>query len=260
MLKSIEKLQTLNSHRRLIAISFGVTLTAVIASSFSAAQAAYDYTQDTSMPEAGIRIALMDATIHDAVAPKLGVAPKLSDDLDVFKTTLKGCRTRVSSLIAAGESTGTLTVAQTDTMRFQLDSLNGIEKELNAKIAPSYKYLLQLADHYDSIQASINDLMGVYELQMVPTDPAAVLVGGTTINLDAAMKRRAMIEDEISSELSKGQISGKQALRLRNMLNTLAVKELKLRKSGGSLQANELTQVDRGLTTVSTALNSTLSM
>lgn len=245
----LEKLPT-KLHCRALATSCSIALAAICASSIPAAQAAYEYSPDSSMPEAGVRIALMDATMYgDASA-------KLSDDVDVFKGALKNSRTRVSSLIAAGEASGHLTVAKTDTLRFELDGLYGLEKELDKTAEPNYKHLLQLANHFDILQNRINQTMKENELQMVPTDPAAVMVAGTTINLDPAMKRRALLESNISSELAKGQITGKEGARLRDMLNTLALKERDLRKSGGSLKANESVQVDSGLKRISAAINS----
>jgi len=250
----LEKLRTSNVNCRVLATGCSIALAAIFASSIPAAQAAYDYTPDSTMPEAGIRIALMDATVRSEITPKL------SDDLDVFKSALKNSRTRVSALIAAGEATGRLTVAQTDTLRFELDGLNGMEKELSKQPQPNYKHMLQLASHYDSLQTRISQLMIEYELQMVPTDPAAVQIADTTVNLDLAMKRRAILEDDISSELAKGQMTGREAARLRNMLNVLAVKEGNLRKSGGTLREDERTQVDSGLSKVSAALSSSLNM
>lgn len=235
-------------------LSISIALSTIFSSSILTAQAAYQYSPDTTMPEAGIRIALMDATTRGVVTPKL------SDDLDIFKDTLKTCRKRVSSLIAAGEATGGLTVSQTDTLRFELDGLNGLDKEISKTEKPNYQHMLQLADHYDTLQARINQLMSDYELDMVPTDPAAVLIAGNTVNLDLAMKRRAVLEDDISAELAKGQITGGDGAELRDMLNVTAVKEGALRKSGGGLRATQRTQVDSGLDKVSTALNLSLNM
>lgn len=237
-------------NRPVLAACYSIAIAAVCASSIPAAQAAYEYSPDSSMPEAGIRIALMDATTHsDAL-------PKLTDDVDVFKDTLSNCRTRVSSMISAGEATGRLTVAQTDVLRSELDSLNGLDRALEQAAQPNYKHMLQLANHYDAVQNRINQLMKDNELQMVPTDPAAIMVSGTTINLDPAMKRRAILENDISTELAKGQITGREGARLREMLNVLAVKEGNLRRSGGTLKATECNQVDSGLRKISAALNS----
>ncbi len=120
--------------------------------------------------------------------------------------------------------------------------------------------MLQLANQFDSVQTRISQLMIEYELQMVPTDPAAVFMAGTTISLDLAIKRRAILEDDISSELAKGQMTGPEGARLRDMLNVLAVKEGNLRKSGGALKGTERTQVDSGLDRISNALTSSLNM
>src|SRR5687768_14886953 len=98
----LERLRTSNVNCRMLATSCSIALAAIFTSSIPAAQAAYEYSPDSTMPEAGIRIALMDATTRGEVTPKL------SDDLDVFKDTLKACRKRVSSLIAASEATGNL--------------------------------------------------------------------------------------------------------------------------------------------------------
>ncbi len=237
-------------NRRVMAACFSIALAAVCGSLIPAAQAAYEYSPDSSMPEAGIRIALMDATTHSEAIPKL------SDDIDIFKDTLKNGRSRVSSMIAAGEASGHLTIAQTDVLRSELDGLNGLDRVLEQTAQPNYKHMLQLANHYDAVQGRINRLMKDNELQMVPTDPAAVMVAGTTINLDPAMKRRAALENDISTELARGQITGREGARLREMLNVLAVKERHLRKSGGTLKATECDQVDSGLKTISAALNS----
>jgi hypothetical protein len=245
----LDKLPT-NINCRALAITCSIALAAIFTSSIPAAQAAYEYSPDSTMPEAGVRIALMDATMHgDAM-------PKLSDDLDIFKDTLKNCRTRVSSIVAAGEASGRLTVAEADKLRFHLDTLSSLDKELNKAVEPSYKHMLQLASHYDEVQNRINQLMQEYQLQMVPTDPAAVMVAGTTINLDPAMKRRALLENAISSDLARGQITGREAGRLREMLNVLAVKEGNLRKISGTLRAAERVQVDSGLKRISVAVNS----
>ena len=254
MLESFQKTRTVTFNRRALATTCGLALV-VCVSSISAAHAAYEYTQDTSMPEAGIRIASMDVTARGETSK-----PKLGDDLDVFQVTVRDGKARLSSLIAAGESTGGLSVEQTDTLRCSLDSLNGLDRQLNAKQPPSYNHLLELATHYDATQATVNELMAEYELQLAPTDPGTVMVGKRPVSLDAAMKKRAELEDKISSDLACGQLSGSDGARLRNMLNTLAVREGTLRKSSASFKLNEQTQVDTELSKVSAALNSSIAL
>ncbi len=252
MLERFEKLRTSTFSRPALANTCGLALAVVCLSSISPADAAYEYTQDTSMPEAGIRIASMDVTARGETS-----TPKLGDDLDVFQVTVKDGKARLSAMIAAGESTGALTVEQTDRLRYSLDSLNGLDRKLNAKQPPSYKHLLELAAHYDATQAKVTDLATEYALQMVPTDPAAVMVGERTVSLDAAMKKRAELEDKISSDLACGQLSGGDGARLRTMLNTLALREGTLRKNS-SFKLNEQTQVNTELSKVSAALKSAI--
>lgn len=176
-------------------------------------------------------------------------------DSDLFKETLRERRSSLGALIAGGQSTGMIGAAETDKLRKELDGLAGLEKTLSETTKPNYAYLLQLAVHYDAIRERLAGLMDVYDMQPLVSNSTIMIKGKKVVHLDDSMLKRAGLEEQISSALANGALTGADGAHLRDMLNKLAIKEKSFRDDG-VMNLDEAKEVKTGLNQVASQLTS----
>ncbi|MDZ4834507.1 MAG: hypothetical protein SGJ27_12080 [Candidatus Melainabacteria bacterium] len=260
MLESFTKLRAANLNHRTLSASCAIALTAICASSMAPAHAVYDYSPDASLPDAS-DVATVSVTTRGDIS-----FPKMDDDLKYFKTTLNERKERLGTIIAAGQTAGSITASQANALRSELDGMSVLEKALRgSKLSSSpnlseASHVLQLAVHYDAMQTRLKQLLDTYETELVAIDPIAVMTGNKALDSDAAMAERAALETKISASLAHGVLNSKDGLKLRGMLNRMAGKEVAMRRSNGALEAHEQIQVDSDLRKVSAALKSSIDM
>ena len=160
------------------------------------------------------------------------VVPVTSVDEAVFLETLHKRSALLRKLLASGEASGALTSWQCDEFRRELDRLSSLEKDIKGRGRMSYAAVLPVALQYDALTARMGHLMDVYEVMPLVRDSRMVLVGNRVVLFDDLMRRRAGLEEKVSTALADGSISNHDAARIRERLDETAALESSLRSDG----------------------------
>ncbi len=149
-------------------------------------------------------------------------------DGPVFKTTISEREKALRAVIATGVADGTLTAAQADRYRAELDRLSALELSVGGGTEVSYERVLPIAYEYDLLGTQLK----VVNYRPLIQGNRIILSDTHVVAIDDLMNRRAGLEAKISYGLVSGKLSNSEADRLRGMLNHVAVVENSFRADG----------------------------
>jgi hypothetical protein len=148
-------------------------------------------------------------------------AANVAVDSTLYQRTLDDRQARLRTLVADAVATNSLSAADAARINAELDRLATVK-------TVTYETFLPAAIEYDLIGSRLN----VVDVKPIVQGSKVVLIDSQIIPFDDMAKRRADLSAKISYEQAIGKISDVNALRLRGMLDHVAVLESEYRSDG----------------------------
>jgi hypothetical protein len=183
---------------------------------------------DRVFVERPLRIADQTVIQRVTVPSSTTTVQKVVIDGPVFKSTITEREKALRAVIATGVADGTLTSAQADRYRAELDRLSALELSVGGATEVSYERVLPIAYEYDLLGTQLK----VVNYRPLIQGNRIILSDTHIVAIDDLMNRRAGLEAKISYGLVSGKLSNSEADRLRGMLNHVAVVENSFRADG----------------------------
>ncbi len=179
-------------------------------------------------------LTIVDTTSGTAriVSDQFGNVIALSDaGPDIYIKTLEGRRLELESTIAAGQASGTISAAQAQNLRAELDRVARTQTESGVTDF-TYVNALPLAMSLDYVGNQLITYSPTITYVPLINGSRFAIIGGRVIMLDDVMVRRADLESKISRSLATNKISTSQANSLRAEMGRIAIIEKQMRLKG----------------------------
>jgi len=160
------------------------------------------------------------------------IVPGVTVSSTVYAKTLDSQRELILRIIAAGMSSGKLSIDDANRLRAKLDAIAAQEEAARASGGLTYARSIIVARDLDLLAADLNNLLPLSPVVPLITGSHFTLLGNQIVTVDDIAFRRGQLEFWISDSLATGKITEESAARLRAQMDQIAAVESRYRAAG----------------------------